>query len=221
MAHAQTAAPQTAPPQAATNLESVLATMDKAAAEFKSAEADFVWDTYQKVVNETDTQKGKIYFRRSGKKIQMGSDITAPAPKYVLYDGDKVQIYEPKIDQVTQYRTAKNRGDFETFLVLGFGGGGHELRNSFEVKFAGVENVDGIRAARLDLAPRSERARSMFSHILLWIDLTRGIAVRQQLLEPSGDYRDARYSNIRLNQDLPRDVFKLKTTSKTRVVTPQ
>ena len=48
-------------------LESVLKTMDAAAANFQTTQADFVWDQYQKVVDETDTQKGTVYYRRSGK----------------------------------------------------------------------------------------------------------------------------------------------------------
>jgi len=40
-------------------------------------------------------------------------------------------------------------------------------------------------------------------------------------LEPSGDFRLAKYSNIQLNQKLPDNVFKLKTTGKTKSVSPQ
>src|SRR4029077_14411216 len=39
-------------------LETVLQKMDSASAAFQTAQADFVWDQYQKVVDETDTQKG-------------------------------------------------------------------------------------------------------------------------------------------------------------------
>ena len=52
--------------------------MDKTAASFRSAEASFVWDQYQKVVDETDTQKGKVFYRRSGKDTQMAADISQP-----------------------------------------------------------------------------------------------------------------------------------------------
>src|SRR5437667_4389365 len=61
----------TAPKSAAASLESVLTSMDKAADGFKTTEADFVWDQFTKVVEQTETQKGKIYFRRAGKEVQM------------------------------------------------------------------------------------------------------------------------------------------------------
>ena len=44
--------------------------------------------------------------------------------------------------------------------------------------------------------------------------------MQQKFFEPSGDYRLAKFSDIKLNQNLPADTFKLKTTSKTKVITP-
>ena len=103
-------------------LEAVLDRMDSAAGTFKSAETEFVWDQFEKVVNDTTKQSGKMYFRRSGGQIQMAADITGDTPgdkKYVLYQGTMVRLYQPNIDQVTEYATGKDKGAFESFLVLG------------------------------------------------------------------------------------------------------
>jgi len=194
--------------------------MDETAAKFRSARADFVWEQFQSVVKETDTQKGKVYFRRVGKDLQMMADIAEPTQKYVLYSDGKVQVYQPAIDQVTVYTPGKNRADVESFLVLGFGGGGHDLLKSFEVKYE-TENMGGVEAAKLNLVPKSARVRNMFDHIVMWVDPANGVSVQQQVLEPSGDFRLAKYSNIQLNQKLPDNVFKLKTTGKTKSVSPQ
>lgn len=201
-------------------LEAVLNRMDLAASGFHSAEAQFVWDQFQRVVNETDTQKGAIYFRRVGNQVQMAADITEPDKKYVLYSDAKVRLYQPRIDQVTEYKAGSNRAELESFLVLGFGGGGHSLQRTFEVRYAGSESLEGTKTDKLELVPRTEKGRNIFSRILLWID-ARGCSLQQQFFESSGDYRLARYSGIKLNQKLPDDVFKLKTTSKTRTVSPQ
>lgn len=200
-------------------LEAVLSRMDQSAASFKTAEARFVWDQYQRVVSETDTQKGTIYFRRAGKEVRMAADISDPASekKYVLYNDGKVRVYQPRIDQVNEYKPGANRAEVESFLVLGFGGGGHSLERTFQVRYAGSEQVQGARTDKLELVPKSQKGRSIFDRILLWID-SRGVSVQQQFFESSGDYRLARYSNIKLNEKLPDDVFKLKTTSKTKVV---
>jgi len=205
---------------AAQNLESVLASMDKTAATFRSAQCDFVWDQYQKVVGEHDYQQGAMYFRRQGSDVQMAANITSPAKKYVLFAGDLVSVYQPSIDQVTEYNPGKNKAEVESYMVLGFGGSGRDLEKSFDVKFAGMEQVQNTNAAKLELTPKSQRVKSMFSTITLWIDPARGVSVQQQFLEPSGDYRLAKYSNIQLNQKIPGDVFKLKTTRHTKVVKP-
>ena len=202
-------------------LEHVLGQMDSAAAKFRSAEASFVWDHYQKVVEETDTQKGKIYFRRSGNQTEMLSDITDPEPKSVLFTDSKIRLYQPKIDQVTVYDTGKNREAFESFLVLGFGGGGHEMLKSFDVKYQGSETLNGAETAKLELVPKSAKVRNNVDHILLWIDPARGISAQQQFFEPSGDYRLSKYSDIKLNEKIPDSTFKLKTTGKTKTVSPQ
>src|SRR5207237_1914886 len=96
-------------------LESVLKKMDTTAANFRTTEANFVWDQYQKVVNETDTQKGKVYFRRTNKQTEMVADITEPEKKYVLFTDSKVQVYQPRLDQVNVYPRGNNRVNTGSF----------------------------------------------------------------------------------------------------------
>jgi len=207
---------------ASEELQRVLNRMDQTAANFHTTQAAFVWDQYQKVVDEHDFQKGTVYFRRAGNEVQMAADITEPEPpKYVLFTDSKVEVYRPKIDEVTRFNTGKDRAAFESFLVLGFGGSGQDMLKSFEVKYLGPEKVNGVDTAKLELIPKSPKVRNTFDHIWLWIDTARGVSVQQQLFEPSGDYRLAKYSDIQLNQKIPDSVFKLKTTSKTKVVSPK
>jgi outer membrane lipoprotein-sorting protein len=202
-------------------LERVLAQMDAAARNFKTTEASVVWDQYQKVIDETETQKGRIYFRREGSEIQMAADFVDPDKKYVIYSGGKVQVYQPKIDQVNEYDPGKNRSDVESFLVLGFGGSGHDLLKSYDVKFLGSETANAVQAEKLELIPKSVRLRNNIARIWLWIDPARGVSVQQQFFEPSGDYRLAKYSEIQINRKLPENAFRLKTTGKTKFLSPQ
>ena len=195
--------------------------MDSAAANFQTAQADFVWDQYQRVVDETDTQKGTVYYRRASKEIEMLADIKEPDRKMVLYKDSKLQVYQPKIDQVLVYPAGANRGELESYLVLGFGGSGEDLKKSFDVSYEAEETVDGIATARLALVPKSDKIRSNFSKIFLWIDLARGISVQQKFMQSQGDYRLAKYSAVRLNGKVGNDVFQLKTTGKTKFVSPR
>ncbi len=202
-------------------LECVLKKMDDAAANFHTTQADFVWDQYQKVVDETDTQKGTVFYRRAGKEIEMMAEIKEPEAKFVLYKEGKLQVYQPKIEQVIVYQTAGNQNEIESYLVLGFGGSGQDLSKSFEVSYAGEETVSGTTTGKLQLIPRSEKFRNNISKIVLWIDLSRGVSVQQQLFQTQGDYRLAKYSGIKVNAKIGNDVFQLKTTKKTQFVSPR
>jgi outer membrane lipoprotein-sorting protein len=207
--------------QQAPTLESVLRTMDKAAANFQTAQADFVFQQYQKVVDETDTQKGTVYYRRAGQQIEMMADFKEPDQKFVLYKDGKLQVYQPKIEQVLEYAAGANHQEFESLLVLGFGGSGKDLEKSFDVTYQGEETIENIPTARLLLIPKSEKVRGNLPQIILWIDLDRGVSVQQKLMQTQGDYRLATYSAIKVPAKINGDVFRLKTTGKTKFVSPQ
>jgi len=202
-------------------LDSVLQTMDEAAAHFQTAQADFEWDQYQKVVDETDTQKGTVYYRRSGQEIEMMADIKEPDRKFVLYKDGKLQVYQPRIEQVMEYSTGANHSEIETYLVLGFGGSGQDLKKSFDVSFQGEETIDNVRTAKLQLIPKSEKVRNYFTEAFLWIDLSRGISIQQKFMQGQGDYRLAKYSGINLHAKIGGEVFHLKTSGKTKFVSPR
>jgi outer membrane lipoprotein-sorting protein len=214
------------------SLDAVLKKMDTAAASFRNTQADFEWDSYEKVIDEVDEiQTGTIYFRRNGKDLEMmadvktaGSDATKlkQEPKYVLYSNGKISVYQPKPDQVTVYDLGKNRVDLESYVVLGFGGSGQDLVKAFDVTYLGPQTVNGVATAELQLIPKSDKVKNTYNKILLWIDLDKGISVQQQFFSPQGDYRLTKYSSIQLNEKkIPDEVFKLKTTGKTQTISPK
>jgi outer membrane lipoprotein-sorting protein len=213
------------------SLESVLKKMDAAAANFQSAQANVSRQQYERVIQELDIpQSGVVYYRRegkaggkdNGKSIEMKLDLTKPDAKSVLFSGGDIKVYEPKIDQLTIYHAGKNRAEFESYLVLGFGGSGQDLVKSFDVSLQGTETIDNVASAKLQLIPKSDKVRATFKQILLWIDLDRGISVQQQFDQPDGNYLLVKYSAIQLNNPkIPNEVFRIKTTSKTQTVSPQ
>jgi outer membrane lipoprotein-sorting protein len=202
------------------DLEAVLSQMDASASTFKSAQAAFEWDNYQKVVDETDKQTGQVYFRRSGSSVQVMFDITDPSPKQILYKDGKLLLYEKKIDQITEHQ-AENRSDVESYLSLGFGARGHDLPKSYDVKMDGWETLDGVKTAKLELVSKSEKVRNMFSRFVIWIDPQRDVPIKQQVFASSGDYWLSHYTGIKRNAAIPEDAFKLQTTPHTRTVKPQ
>lgn len=216
---------------AAPTLDSVLKKMDAVAAKFTTAQADFEWDHYQRAIDEVvDIQTGVIYYRHNSNNVEMMADIRRDGPslkemkwqpKYVLFNNDEFQIYEPETNHLTVYNLGKDNSEFETYLVLGFGASGQDLVKQFDITLLGPETVQGVSTAELQLAPKSAKVRNNFKQIILWIDLERGISVQQKLITPEDDYRLAKYSAIKLNDAIKNEIFQLKTNKKTQTTTPK
>jgi outer membrane lipoprotein-sorting protein len=204
----------------AATLESVLQKMDETSKGFRTAQANFTWTVYNQVINDVaERETGKIYFRRSAQDTQMAADVAEPDSRQIVFSQGKIHIYQPKTDTVDVYDPKAHREEFETFLVLGFGSSGESIKKSFSVKDAGEETIEGVRTAKLELTPLSEKIRQQFPQIILWINPENGLSVEQKLVEANGDYRLAKYSDIRCcSQKLSDKVFRLKTTSKTKTV---
>lgn len=214
------------------DLQSVVSKMDTVAATFRSAQANFEWDTYEKVIDEVDeVQTGTIYYRRTGKDIDMMAEVkkvgsslatAKPEPKYVLYSQGKIRLYQPKPDQVTEFDVRKDHSDYESYVVLGFGGSGQDLQKVFDVTYEGPETINGVATAKLQLVPKSEAIRGTYKQIFLWIDLEKGVSLQQKFISPQEDYRLAKYTDVQVNgKKIPDEVFKLKTTSKTQTISPR
>jgi outer membrane lipoprotein-sorting protein len=204
---------QTTTPENNVDLQKVIGDLNAAAAKFSSAQADFAWDQFTAVVQEHEIQTGTIYFERKKSVTLMAAyikqDNGKDAPKTVIYDGSEVKFYEPTIKQLTTMKAGANRGQFESFLTLGFGGSGNDLEANWKVTLLGTENMDGVSVAKLDLVPKEQKVLENFTHVTIWVEPSRGINHKQIFYQPSGDLRTATYKNIRYNTPLPADVFKL------------
>ena len=211
-----------AQPASNSALDKVLAQMDAAAAKFRSAQADFKWDQFELVVSSTDTQTGVIYFLRSDKGTQMAADILTydgqPAKKTVVFRDGVLDFYQPQIDQMTVIHAGDKKDQFESYLALGFGASGSDLKKSWNITYQGMEAIDGVQTAKLDLVSKVAADRNTISHLTIWVDPTRAISLKQIMFEASGDSRTAYYRNIQYNRKISSSVFKIKTDSKTQVV---
>jgi outer membrane lipoprotein-sorting protein len=205
---------QNTAPAGNADLQKVIGELNAAAAKFSSAQADFTWDQFTAVVQEHETQTGTIYFERKKGVTRMAADLKQDngkdAPKTVTYDGGEVNFYEPTIKQLTTLKAGANRGQFESFLTLGFGGSGTDLEKNWQVSLLGNEPMDGVSVAKLDLVPKEQKVLDMFTHVTIWVEPSRGLSHKQIFYQPSGDLRTATYKNIRYNSPVPADVFQIK-----------
>src|SRR5271155_361744 len=141
------------------HLDEVLRQMDAASLKFQSAEADFQWDLYEKVVRQTTTQKGTIYFKKEGGTTGMGVKMTSPSLKFIEFRNGVLRLFEPGTDHLTMIDATKNKAMLESFLTVGFGGSGKELAKAWNISDLGDETVDGVQTVKLDLVPKDPAVR--------------------------------------------------------------
>jgi outer membrane lipoprotein-sorting protein len=197
------------------HLDEVLREMDAASVKFKSAEADFRWDLFERVVKQTTSQSGSIYFLKEGANTQMGARIDLPAPKFLEFRDGTLRIFDPGPDHLMTISSKQNEAQVEAFLTLGFGGSGRDLAKAWTISDLGTEPVDGVETAKMDLVPKDPSVRDNCTHIIIWVDASRGISLKQEFFMPSEDTRTSYYSNIRLNQKVDEKKYAIKTDSKT------
>jgi outer membrane lipoprotein-sorting protein len=195
----------------------VLAMMDKSAADFRSLTADLENTKYTDVVKDTSTETGHIFVRRDQK---MRIEIVKPDPRTILRTGDSLFVYTPKIKRVEEYDLGKNRAMVDQYVLLGFGTKSQNMLKSYDVKLAGEEQLDGKKAALLELTPKSDEVRRQITRIQMWIDESSWLPIQQKFFETgSGDYIQFHYSNVmknlkindsRFKQDWPKDANRVK-----------
>ena len=173
------------------HLDEVLRQMDAASEKFKSAQADFRWDLYERVVKETSTQTGTIYFMRDGALMEMGAKVLPPSAKVLEYRRGQLSLFDPGANHLILMAAGAKQAQYESFLTLGFGGSGRDMAKAWTISDLGTEPIsDGekmVSAEKLDLVAKDPGVRNMFTHIVIWIDPARAISLKQPCSEPSAE----------------------------------
>lgn len=202
-------------------LQSVLSKLNEAATSFHTTSADVEFDTTQTdPVPDTDVQKGVVYYQRNNSTFQMGvhiaTDNAQPAPKVVVCCAKgSIQLYEKLPNQVT---TLSKLSQYESWFMLGFGASGTELQEKWDITYAGPETIDGVKTAKLEMVPKDPAVKKTVPKVILWLDTSRAVSLKQYFDEGQGQSRTCHYTNIKVNQSLPKDAFAFKTDSKTTYV---
>jgi outer membrane lipoprotein-sorting protein len=193
--------------------EKVLQRLNIAAAKFRSTSADVEFDNVQTdPIYNKDIDKGTVYYQRKGSGFQMAAHLREengkPVPKVYVYSGGTVKLYEKLINQVT---TLSKFAQYQSWFELGFGAGGKDLEQKWDIKYLGPETIDGVRTEKLELTPKDPAVKKNVPKVIVWMDPDRGVSVKQLFDEGQGQSRTCLYSNIKVNQSLPSDAFTFKT----------
>jgi outer membrane lipoprotein-sorting protein len=165
---------------------------------------------------------GTVLFERKNGQVQMAlhikTDNGKPVQKDLVYAGGVGKLYEPLLKQMQVFKVGDRQSQLDSFLTLGFGGSGKDLQKSWDISYAGTDQIGGVSAVKLQLVPRDPNLAKTAPKVLLWIDMDKGVAVKQQRFDPSGGYVIFTYGNLRLNGPVPSNAFEIKTAPGTQIV---
>jgi len=177
-------------------LDGVLRQMDAASVKFQSAEANVRKEQFEKVVRDTTEQSGTVYFLRTKTGTEMGAVL---GPKYIHFANGKGEMYDSVARKTTPFNAGQDRARVESFLTLGFGGSGKDLERAWTMDLQGDETIDGTPTVKLNLVPKDPSVANTFTHILIWVDPSRALSLKQEYFTPEGDTQTSYYTHIRYN----------------------
>ena len=188
---------------ASSGLAAILAQMDASSKNFHSAEASLKKEQYDRIVHDTSTQTGSVYYLRTGSSIQVGAKYDPPAAQFAEYKNGTFRLYSPESNHLeTRTASGADQGRFQTYLTLGFGSSGTDLAKAWNITDQGSEQIAGIKVEKLDLVSKDQSVRDNFSHITVWIDPARDVSLKLETFDPGGNTNTVTYSNIRYNQPI-------------------
>jgi outer membrane lipoprotein-sorting protein len=194
--------------QASRDLQQVLARMSDEAGHLKTVSADLEYTHVTVVVDVKSTESGQ-FFMRNPKKPEMLVRFVKPDPSTVLFKQNRLEMYHPRINQIVEYNLKKHGNVIQQFFLLGFGTDANSLDDVYTVKLDGEANLNGESTAILDLAPKDTAMLRYFTRIQVWVSEESWLPVQQKFYEPDGDYSVARYTGVRVNENLPSSTFRI------------
>jgi len=201
-----------APAQAGqAELDQVLRQLESRGKTFSTFSAKFSQKKYTSVLKEFDTPESGlfVYARARDGSALLRQEVQKPGVRILTIKGGVATLHQPGLKQAQRVSLGKNKDKAE-YLALGLGQSPAKLRETFDLKYAGVETINGVACSILNLKPKSTAAAAYFSSITLWITKTTGIPIRQKLQEPNGDYLLVDFTGEKVNAKVSDSLFDQK-----------
>lgn len=185
---------------AAESLATVQARMDKSAAEFSSLTARVKKVAYTAVIKDTTTETGTFSIKKfKPGDLRVRMEIEKPDERSVSLTRKKYEVFLPKINTVQEYDLSQYGRLVDQFLLLGFGTPVKEITKSYEMVVTGTDTIEGRQATHVELRPRAASTKEHLKLVEMWIPVDDGNPIQQKFVQPSGDFVQSTYLNVKIN----------------------
>ncbi|MGA3134054.1 MAG: hypothetical protein ABSD59_25125 [Terracidiphilus sp.] len=196
-------------PAHAEDKASVLARLDTAAIGFHTVTATVEFDTIQTdPIYNKDVMTGTAYYERNS-HFEMAVHFAAyngrPTKRGYTFSGGTLLYSDTgKEKDAKPYPEASK---YEGYFSLGFGASGKALADKWNITYVGKETIDGISTDKLELVAKDPDVLKLFPKVTVWLDTARAVSLKQVFDEGDGQSRVCTYTNIKVNQPLPKNAF--------------
>ena len=179
-------------------------------AALKDYEAEFI-QTYTKVaLSQTTESRGTLQIKKPG---FMRWSYLKPAEKVWIVDGDTLYVADPEFEQVYVDRNFKT-AELERSISFLWGRG--RLDDAFDARLGDPREEGGDpRKERLpegfSLLVLTPRRGATYTKLTLVVNRRSGEVVASTLYETAGNTNRFRFMKPKLNQGLPRALFRFET----------
>lgn len=175
---ASTAAP------AAQVMPSVLGKMEQAGRELKSLQAGIAQERIDRTLGVKEKSAGTLYYKAGAQGAErVLLEYTLPIPETVAVVGDKVTIYQPKINQVflTTRKASASKNRSLGFLGLAYSDAAAQMRERYNVTILGDDEINGRMATQINLDPKDKS--DGVQSLMIWVDQQTWLPVQYYVIE--------------------------------------
>ena len=162
-------------------------------------EADFTQRSYVKMMNQTQSVKGTVKIKKPGK---MKWVYGAPDTQILISDGKNLWLYVPEEEQATKVPVESIYSSNTPALFLA---GKGKLTQSFNVESVSEENKNIL----VTLVPKNDDQG--LARLILHADKKNYQITGSTVYDKLGNKTEIRFSQIRINREIPEEQFQLKT----------
>ena len=174
----------------------------------QTLEARFEHNSYSAVVSTPLKEKGKLYFK---KPDLMRWEYTDPENNVYLFKGDTYQWYFAEDNQLMRGSITEEGHESEILHLLT----GQKKLLDFYVISDNSFPTDNPQNAQIKLTPRQDDDGSF---LLLEIEKDKWLIRTIIFMDWEGNKTEFRFSRIKTNASLPKNIFELKLPSDVEII---